>query len=109
MKILGIDVGTGGTRALLIDERGRVICSATSEHAPILCPHPGWAEQEPEDWWRAAVQAIRDCVAKSGIDAREICGIGLSGQMHGMVLLNREGKVLRPAIIWCDQRTEEQA
>jgi xylulokinase len=109
MKILGIDVGTGGTRVLLVDEHGRVVCSATSEHAPILCPRPGWAEQEPSDWWRAAVQAIRDCLAKSGINAREILGVGLSGQMHGMVLLDGTGDVLRPAIIWCDQRTEEQS
>jgi xylulokinase len=109
MKVLGIDAGTGGTRALLVNERGSVICSATSEHAPILCSRPGWAEQEPEDWWRAAVHAIRDCLAKSGTNPREILGIGLSGQMHGMVVLDAIGKVLRPAIIWCDQRTEEQA
>ncbi|HWF02240.1 MAG TPA: xylulokinase [Candidatus Angelobacter sp.] len=109
MKTLGIDVGTGGSRALLVDERGRVICSATSDHAPILCSRPGWAEQEPEDWWRATLEAVKDCLAKSGTNPREILGIGLSGQMHGMVLLDASDKVLRPAIIWCDQRTEEQA
>jgi xylulokinase len=109
MMVLGIDVGTGGTRALLIDEHGCVVCSATSEHAPILCSRPGWAEQEPADWWRAALEAIRTCIAKSGTNPREILGVGLSGQMHGMVLLDANGEVLRPSIIWCDQRTEEQA
>jgi xylulokinase len=109
MKILGIDVGTGGTRALLVNETGHVVCSATAEHAPILCSRSGWAEQGPADWWRAALEAIRNCLAKFGIDPGEILGIGLSGQMHGMVLLDNKGEVLRPAIIWCDQRTEEQA
>lgn len=108
MKLLGIDVGTGGTRAVLLDERGRVLGAATAEHAPMNSPQIGWAEQAPEDWWRAACQAIRECLARSGATAGEVSGIGLSGQMHGLVLLNENNDVLRPALLWCDQRTEEE-
>jgi xylulokinase len=107
-KLLGIDVGTGGTRAVLLDETGRVIGSATSEHAQISAPQIGWAEQHPDDWWRAACAAVKECLERTGTRADEIAGIGLTGQMHGMVLLDEAGKVLRPAIIWCDQRSEEQ-
>jgi len=108
-KFLGIDVGTGGTRAVLIDESGRVLGSATSEHEPISVPHIGWAEQRPQDWWRASCAAIRECLDRTVTGAEEISSIGLTGQMHGMVLLDAGGEVLRPAIIWCDQRTEEQS
>ena len=105
MKLLGIDVGTGGTRALLIDERGAVIASAIHEHIPFASPKPGWAEQDPADWWHAAQLAIRAVLAKSNIPADEIGGIGLAGQMHGAVLLDENDQVLRPSLIWCDQRT----
>ncbi len=108
MSVLGIDVGTGGTRAVLIDLRGRVIRLATAEHAPMSSPHIGWAEQSPDDWWRAACQAIKECLAKSGTNAPEVSAIGLTGQMHGLVLLDAEDKVVRPALLWCDQRTEEE-
>jgi xylulokinase len=108
MNFLGIDVGTGGTRAVLIDARGRVISSATAEHAPMSSPQIGWAEQSPEDWWRAVCQAIKDCLAKSSTSAGEIAAIGLTGQMHGLVLLDAGDHVLRPALIWCDQRTDEE-
>ena len=108
MTLLGIDVGTGGTRAVLLDPRGRVIAAATSEHAPMSSPRIGWAEQSPEDWWRAACQAIKEGLAKSKTSAQEIVGIGLTGQMHGLVLLDAQDRVLRPAIIWCDQRTGEE-
>jgi xylulokinase len=108
MSVLGIDVGTGGTRAVLIDREGRVISSATAEHAPMSSPRIGWAEQSPEDWWRAACQATKECLAKSPAQAREIAAIGLTGQMHGLVLLDAQDQVVRPAIIWCDQRTEEE-
>jgi xylulokinase len=107
-RLLGIDVGTGGTRAILLDQNGRVLSSAIAEHAPMSSPHIGWAEQEPQDWWRAACRAIPQCLAKGRTDAGEITGIGLTGQMHGLVLLDAHGSVLRPSIIWCDQRTEEQ-
>ncbi len=104
MHFLGLDVGTGGTRAVLVDERGRVVASAESAHAPFRAPEPGWAEQDPEDWWRAAQEAIGGVLA-SGLT---VDAVGLTGQMHGAVLLDREGEVLRPSLIWCDQRTGPQ-
>jgi xylulokinase len=107
-KLLGIDVGTGGTRAVLLDELGRVLGAATAEHAPMASPELGWAEQDPRDWWRAACVAIAECVRQAGASADEIAAVGLSGQMHGLVLLDAAGEVVRPALIWCDQRTEEE-
>ncbi|MBV8114597.1 MAG: xylulokinase, partial [Silvibacterium sp.] len=104
--LLGMDVGTGGTRAVLIDHHGKVVASAAVEHAPFRSPHPGWAEQDPEDWWRAAQGAIREVLVAAG--SPHIDGIGLTGQMHGAVMLDAAGKVLRPSLIWCDQRTDEQ-
>ncbi|MGB7848296.1 MAG: xylulokinase [Candidatus Acidiferrum sp.] len=108
MSILGIDVGTSGTRAVLLDSQGRVLSAATAEHAPMSSPQIGWAEQSPEDWWRATCQAIKECLTKSPTPAREVAAIGLTGQMHGLVLMDEHDEVLRPAIIWCDQRTEEE-
>ena len=108
MRLLGIDVGTGGTRVLLLDERGRVLSSAAAEHAPMRSPQIGWAEQEPLDWWRAACEAIPRCLQMGQTSAGEIDAIGLTGQMHGLVLLDAAGDVLRPSIIWCDQRTQKQ-
>jgi xylulokinase len=108
MALLGIDVGTGGTRAVLIDARGRLISSATAEHAAMSSPHIGWAEQSPEDWWRAACVAIRECLSRSSMPSSEVSAIGLTGQMHGLVLLDANDQVVRPALIWCDQRTEEE-
>ena len=105
MKLLGIDVGTGGTRALLVDEHGAVVASAIHEHIPFDSPKPGWAEQDPADWWHAAQLAIRAVLEKSNTPADEIGAIGLAGQMHGAVLLDENDQVLRPSLIWCDQRT----
>jgi xylulokinase len=107
-KLLGIDIGTGGTRAVLIDETGRVLGSATAEHQPISSPHRGWAEQEPDDWWAAACKAVPQCLANAKATADEVDSVGLTGQMHGLVMLDADGKVLRPSLIWCDQRTEEE-
>ena len=107
---LGIDVGTGGTRALLIDQAGKVLASHAAEHAPIHSEHIGWAEQDPEDWWRAAQLAIAGALkaaATSGHRAK-IEALALTGQMHGCVMLDPAGHVLRPALIWCDQRTQPQ-
>jgi xylulokinase len=106
MNFLGIDVGTGGSRAVLIDEGGKVVASAMAEHKPFASSEIGWAEQEPEDWWRAVVLAIRQVLENANAD--EIGAISFSGQMHGAVLLNDADQVLRPALIWCDQRTEKQ-
>lgn len=106
--LLGIDVGTTGTRAVIVDERGRVVASATREHAAFASPKPGWAEQDPGDWWRAAQLAIRAALAQGKIRGSDISCIGFSGQMHGAVLLDARGDVVRPALIWCDVRTQSQ-
>jgi xylulokinase len=109
--LLGIDLGTTGVKAVLFNaEDGQALSSAFCSY-PLFHPRPGWAEQRPEDWWSATLQAIRICAAGGrdlGIPAASVRGIGLSGQMHGVVLLDQEGLVLRPAIIWADQRSEEE-
>jgi len=101
---LGVDVGTGGTRAVVVDRNGRVVASEAEEHAPIASAHVGWAEQDPEDWWRAAKTAIGAVLKQVG----EVEAVGLTGQMHGCVMLDADGVVLRPALIWCDQRTQPE-
>jgi xylulokinase len=109
MKLLGIDVGTGGTRAVVIDATGRVVASATREHEAFASPRTGWAEQDARDWWRAVGEAVRAVLATNdGVCADDIKGVGLSGQMHGATLLDERDEVLRPAILWCDVRTGEQ-
>ncbi len=112
IKFLGIDVGTGGTRALIIDidsdENGRVAASGTAEHAPFASPQLGWAEQDPRDWWHASGLAVRRALDALGSRGDEIACIGFSGQMHGAVLLDARDEVVRPALIWCDQRSEPQ-
>jgi len=108
-KLLGIDVGTGGTRAVLLDEAGHVLGAATAEHAEMSSPELGWAEQDPRDWWRAACVAIAECLTDAGATRAEVSAVGLSGQMHGLVLLDAAGELVRPALIWCDQRTEEES
>jgi xylulokinase len=108
MWFLGMDVGTSGTRAVLVDEQGSIVSSASEEHAPFRTPHPGWAEQDPEDWWRAALRAIQFAIAAAPQPPEPIAGVGLTGQMHGAVLLDKDGLVLRPSLIWCDTRTQPQ-
>jgi xylulokinase len=105
---LGIDVGTGGSRALLVDERGAVRAGFTAPHEDMTMARPMWAEQRPENWWDAVVAAIRGVLAESGVPGSEIRGIGLSGQMHGLVILDQAGQVIRPSLIWCDQRSQQQ-
>ncbi|WP_263384294.1 xylulokinase [Granulicella arctica] len=102
---LGIDVGTGGTRAIVINRDGTVLASHAIDHAPISSPEIGWAEQDPDDWWRAAQGAIRGALTQANVP---IEAVGLTGQMHGCVMLDDSGAVLRPALIWCDQRTQPQ-
>jgi len=108
MLLLGIDVGTGGSRAVVINETGQIVASATVEHEPFASPLTGWAEQDPDDWWRASVAAIREVVSRDNARSEDIAAVGLSGQMHGSVLLNERDEVVRPALIWCDQRTDKQ-
>ncbi|HEY6448349.1 MAG TPA: xylulokinase [Acidobacteriaceae bacterium] len=103
---LGMDVGTGGTRAVLVNGQGQLIASASAEHAPFRVAHPGWAEQDPEDWWRAAQEAIRAVLAQA--PSAPVEALALTGQMHGAVMLDKDGRVLRPSLIWCDTRTQPQ-
>ncbi len=105
---LGIDIGTGGSRALLVDESGAVRASATAPHEDVLMARPLWAEQRPENWWDAAATAIRAVLSQAGVSGAAVRGIGLSGQMHGLVLLDGAGAVIRPSLIWCDQRSQAQ-
>lgn len=107
MYVLGVDLGTSGTKTVLFDSCGKAVASASEEY-PLYQPHNGWAEQDPEDWWNAAVKTIGNVVLKSGISPERIVGIGISGQMHGLVMLDINGKPLRRSIIWCDQRTAEE-
>ena len=109
IKLLGIDVGTSGTRAVIVDERGSVVASGNEEHRAFDSPQPGWAEQSPEDWWRACGIAVKRALESGGISGDEIACVGFSGQMHGAVLLDERDEVVRPALIWCDQRTEQEA
>ena len=108
ISVLGIDIGTGGTRALVMDDEGRIISSATEEHAPFASPKIGWAEQHPEDWWRACGRAVRQALAKANLQGDDIACVGFSGQMHGAVMLDERDEVVRPALIWCDVRTQKQ-
>lgn len=105
--LLGIDLGTSGTKTALFDAQGHAVASHTVEY-PLYQPQNGWAEQDPADWWDAAVETIRSVLQKSGIPSNQIAGIGISGQMHGLVMLDAAGEVLRNSIIWCDGRTGEE-
>jgi len=105
--LLGLDVGTTGTKALLIDESGAIVARAVSEYE-LATPHPNWAEQDPADWWQATCQTIQSVLAEADVAGDEVAGLGLSGQMHGSVFLDENDQVIRPAILWCDQRTAEQ-
>ena len=103
--LIGIDVGTSSTKAVLVDEAGTVVSTVAPEY-DFRAPRPLWAESDPADWWVAAVKAIRSLLEK--VDPVSVAGIGLTGQMHGMVALDGTGEVLRPCIMWNDQRTGAQ-
>ncbi len=105
---LGIDIGTGGSRALLIDSKGKLLHAFTAPHEDMRMEKPFWAEQRPENWWDAAQAAIRGVLKQANASGKEIAGIGLSGQMHGLTLLDESDNVIRPALIWCDQRSQAQ-
>ena len=104
---IGIDLGTSGTKTVLFDRAGSALASATIEY-PLYQPQNGYAEQDPDDWWNTAAGTIRMVLEKSGVDSAEVKGIGISGQMHGLVMLDKDGKVIRRSIIWCDQRTAKE-
>ncbi|MFH1903766.1 MAG: xylulokinase [Candidatus Omnitrophota bacterium] len=101
---IGIDIGTSGTRAVLCDALGRIVATDASNY-PACNSRPGWSEQESEDWWQATVKTVRSVLSDSGISALQVKGVGLSGQMHGSVFLDRQNKVLRKPILWNDQRS----
>ena len=103
--ILGIDVGTSSVKCIIIDEDGRIVSSYTDNY-PIYTPKAGWSEQKPQDWWEATKKAIRNTIKKDSIIASRISALGVSGQMHGLVALDEEDNVIRPAILWNDQRTQ---
>ena len=105
--VLGIDVATTATKAVLVDERGAVIASASAEY-PFEVPRPLWAEQQPALWWKAAQTAVPAALSAGGVSGADVAAVGLTGQMHGLVLLDAAGEVLRPAILWNDQRTGEE-
>ncbi len=105
---LGVDIGTGGSRALVVNAEGRIIAGITAAHDEMAMQQPLWAEQNPENWWDAASLAINGALKEAGIAASDVKGIGLSGQMHGLTLLDAEDRVIRPALIWCDQRSQQQ-
>jgi xylulokinase len=104
---LGIDTSTTGSKALIIDGRGDVIAVASSPHT-LQTPRPLWSEQDPREWWEAVSVSIGSALEQAGIGGEEIAAVGLTGQMHGLVLLDEAGSVLRPAILWNDQRTQKQ-
>ena len=101
---MGIDIGTSGTRAIVINTAGRILGAASAAH-PSSAPRPAWSEQNPHDWWKTTKQSVRKALRQSGVKKGQIAGVGLSGQMHGAVLLDKADQVLRPAILWNDQRT----
>src|SRR6056297_18480 len=104
---LGVDIGTSGTKTVLFDNTGGTIASSLYEYV-MYQPKNGWAEQDPNDWWVAVYSTIKDVIFKSGVNKEDIKAIGLSGQMHGLVMLDENDNVIRPSIIWCDQRTTKE-
>ncbi|HZD58813.1 MAG TPA: FGGY family carbohydrate kinase, partial [Anaerolineales bacterium] len=105
--LMGVDLGTSGIKALLLEPEGDVLGLAAKEY-PLEMPHAGWAEQNPEAWYQAAIETMGAALAQAGASGGEVAAIGFSGQMHGTVCLDNHGRVLRPAIVWPDQRSQHQ-
>ena len=105
--LIGLDIGTSGTKCLLCDDEGKVLASSTQTY-PLYTPRHGWAEQNPEDWWEAVKRGLKALFEKHPVDKDRIIGLSFSGQMHGLVALDDQMNVIRPAILWCDQRTQKQ-
>src|ERR1700681_3426160 len=102
--MVGLDIGTTGARALAVDESGQVLASASDEY-PLYSPRPGWTEQHPDDWWRATRKVL---AAVATAVPGQVTSLGLTGQMHGAVFLDSQDRVIRPALLWIDQRTSAQ-
>lgn len=107
MNFLGIDLGTSSVKIIIMNKEGRIVEILSKEYL-VYYPKSGWAEQETTDWWNATLDGIKELVLKSEVDGNSNKGIGFSGQMHGLVMLDKEGNSLRPALLWCDQRTQEE-
>ena len=105
MYYIGVDLGTSAVKLLLMEESGK-ICNIVSKEYPLFFPHPGWSEQNPEDWFTQSMEGIKELT--EGIDSKEVAGIGFGGQMHGLVTLDKDDNVIRPAILWNDGRTGEE-
>ncbi len=105
MLFIGIDLGTSSTKLLLSDEKGNILNTVSKDY-PLIFPHPGWSEQDPELWWKACAEGIPELL--KGFDASSVAGIGSGGQMHGLVALDKDDNVIRPAILWNDGRTAEE-
>ena len=105
--LLGLDIGTSGVKGILLDETGKTLAAKTADY-PMATPQPNWAEQHPEDWWNATIEVMKKLIREDGVYPERLVGVGLSGQMHTLVLLDRNNSVLRPAILWCDTRTDEE-
>ena len=105
MYYIGIDLGTSAVKLLLMDEEGKIVNIVSREY-PLYFPHPGWSEQKPEDWWEQSKEGIRELV--KDVDKSQVAGISFGGQMHGLVILDENDNVIRPAILWNDGRTAKQ-
>ena len=105
--LIGLDIGTSGAKCILVDDKGAVLASSTQEY-PLSTPKPGWAEQTPQDWWDAVVRGLKVILPKANVPKDQIAGVSFSGQMHGLVALDKDLNVIRPAILWCDSRTQKQ-
>jgi len=105
--VVGIDIGTSGTKAIVVSAAGKVLSKVTAEYS-LSTPKPGWAEQDPGVWWKAACAAVKGALMRARVASHAVKGVGLSGQMHSSVFLDRRGEVLRPALLWCDTRTHAE-
>ena len=105
MYYIGIDLGTSAVKLLLMEESGK-ICNIVSREYPLFFPHPGWSEQKPEDWFAQSMEGMKELT--KDIDRAQVAGIGFGGQMHGLVTLDKDDNVIRPAILWNDGRTGEE-
>ncbi|OBR97117.1 xylulose kinase [Clostridium ragsdalei P11] len=107
VNFLGIDLGTSSVKLIIMNEKGELLTSVSKDYG-ISYPQVGWAEQNPDDWWNSTKDGIRELINNHNIKPETIRGISFSGQMHGLVILDNKNKVLMPAILWCDQRTQKQ-